>query len=143
MGTTHQSIVINAPLAKVWSALRNFHDMSWAPNVITKLEVIGDARSDQLGTQRLLNDVFHETLRELSDVEHSMRYTIDDGPEPIRKSDVSNYVGHLSARDITEGDGGTYVEWNSSWQGNDAAAGEFCHGIYVALLGDMKKSLEG
>jgi len=40
-----------------------------------------------------------------------------------------------------EGDG-TLVEWSSSWQDNNEAASEFCQGIYVALLQDMKKSLE-
>jgi hypothetical protein len=34
------------------------------------------------------------------------------------------------------------VEWTSSWEQNDEPIQEFCHGIYVALLGDMKKSLE-
>jgi len=37
---------------------------------------------------------------------------------------------------------GTRVAWSSSWEKNDEAAHDFCHGIYVALLGDMKASLE-
>lgn len=35
MGQTYQSTVINAPAEKVWNAIRNFHDLSWAPNLIT------------------------------------------------------------------------------------------------------------
>ena len=38
MGTTHQEIEINAPVDTVWNAIRNFHDMSWAPNVVTSVE---------------------------------------------------------------------------------------------------------
>jgi hypothetical protein len=37
---------------------------------------------------------------------------------------------------------GTRVEWSSSWEQNDEPVHDFCHGIYIALLNDMKKSLE-
>ncbi len=67
--------------------------------------------------------------------------SFDDGPSPVSKADVSNYVGRVSASPITEG-GGTFVQWSSAWQKNDGPTGDFCHGIYVALLVDMKKSLE-
>ena len=30
------------------------------------------------------------------------------------------------------------VEWTTSWDSNAEDAVEFCHGIYVALLGDLK-----
>jgi len=59
----------------------------------------------------------------------------------VSKAEVSNYVGRVSVRPVTEG-GGAFVEWSSAWQNNDQPTSEFCHGIYVALLGDMKKSLE-
>jgi hypothetical protein len=58
-----------------------------------------------------------------------------------QKADVSNYIGRVSVRPVTEG-GGTFVEWSSTWERNDEAIAEFCHSIYVALLADMKKSLE-
>ena len=38
---------------------------------------------------------------------------------------------------------GTMVEWTSTWQNNDEAGYELCHPIYMALLGDLKASLEG
>ena len=139
MGQTHQSTVISVPPQDVWDAIRNFHDMSWAPNVITSLEPVGHAKGDQEGAGRILNGAFHETLIEVNDADRRIRYSIDDGPSPVSKNDVSNYVGQLEVR--PEGDG-TLVEWSSSWEQNDEAASEFCHGIYVALLGDMKASLE-
>lgn len=141
MGQTYQSVVINAPADKIWNAIRNFHDMSWSPNVITKLDAIGDHKSDQPGARRVLNDAFHETLVEVNNDERSFSYSIDDGPSPISKSDVRNYIGRVAVRPVTEG-GGSFVEWSSSWEQNDEPVYEFCHGIYVALLGDMKKSLE-
>jgi len=138
MGKTYQSIVVNAPVDKVWHALRNFHDLSWASDVITKLDVKGDKQSDQIGTSRVLNDAFHETLVDLNDLTHTLSYSIDDGPSPLSRDEVRNYYGTVRVSAITEGDGGTFVQWSSRWDQNDAAVHEFCSGIYVALLGCLK-----
>ena len=140
MGQTNQSTVIDAPVDTVWSAIRDFHDMHWAPNVITQLDVVGDHRGHQPGARRVLNGVFHETLHELSDETKSFSYSIDDAPSPISRDDVSNYVGRVTVRAAPEG--GTLVEWTSQWERNDDKGYEFCHPIYVALLTDMKQSLE-
>lgn len=142
MGKTYQSTTINASSDKVWSTIRNFHDLSWAPNVVTSVAVVGDFVGDQIGARRILNDAFHETLVELSEVERTIKYSIDDGPSPVSKDNVSNYIGTVQVRPITEGDGGTFVEWFSNWEGNGTDCHDFCHPIYVALLGDMKSSLE-
>lgn len=140
MGQTYQSIVINAPLENVWKAIRNFHDMGWAPNVITSVDVIGAKKGNQVGAKRVLNNAFHETLLDLNEDEHTFSYQIEDGPSPVAKDDVDDYIGQVSVRPITEG-GGTFVEWSSKWKRNESATGEFVHAIYVALLADMKKSL--
>jgi carbon monoxide dehydrogenase subunit G len=140
MGSTYQSTIVNAPVDKVWERIRNFHDLSWATNVVEKLEIVGDNKADQVGTKRVLNGVFHETLQAVNELDHSFQYTIDDAPgTPV--AEARNYVGKVSLLPITEG-GGTFVEWKSSWDDNVAACSEFCHGIYVALLGDLKKSFE-
>lgn len=141
MGQTYQSIVIDAPVEEVWAAIRDFHDLSWAPNVISQVDVVGNEKGDKAGAGRVLNNAFRETLREFNDEARSFAYSIDDGPSPVSKADVSNYVGRVSVRPVTEGSG-TFVEWSSAWDRNDEAAEEFCHNIYVALLADMKKSLE-
>ena len=65
MPETYQSIVIDAPLAAVWSKLSNFHDFSWATNVITHVEKVGDVDGGVVGAKRILNNVFHETLVEI------------------------------------------------------------------------------
>jgi hypothetical protein len=51
MGQTYQSTVINASADKVWNAIKNFHDLSWAPNVIEKVEVVGDAGGGDVGAK--------------------------------------------------------------------------------------------
>lgn len=140
MGMTNQSIVINAPADRVWKAIRDFHDLSWAPNVIQNVEAVGDASGGELGAKRVLNGMFHETLLTLDDAQRRLTYSIDDGPSPISSEDVSDYVGVVQ---VSAGEGGgTLVEWTSSWEKNDEAGYEFCHPIYVALLNDMKASLD-
>lgn len=142
MGTTYQSIVIQLPPESVWQAIRDFHDMSWAPNVITSLDRVSDRQGNEVGAGRVLNGAFHETLQEIDDAGHTFSYSIDEGPSPISSSDVRNYVGRVSVKATPDGEG-SLVEWSSGWEDNDEAAYEFCHGIYVALLADMKASLEG
>lgn len=140
MGKTHQSINIEKPVDQVWQSIRDFHEMSWAPNVVTNLEVVGDTPADQPGAVRVLNGSFHETLLEFDDRQRTMAYSIDDGPSPISKDEISNYVGRVRVQPTDSG--GTLVEWSSTWEGNDEPAYAFCHLLYVALLEDMKKSLE-
>jgi len=142
MGTTYQSIVIQLPPESVWQSVRDFHDMSWTTNVISSLDRIGDRQGDEVGARRILNGAFHETLQEIDDDGHTFSYSIDEGPSPISSSDVHDYVGRVTVKATPDG-GGSLVEWSSSWEDNDEAAYEFCHGIYLALLADMKASLEG
>jgi len=139
MPTTNQSIVINAPIADVWSKFGDFHDFSWAPNVITGVEKVGAIDGSSVGAKRILNNLFHETLIEVDDDQHLLRYSIDDGPSPVSKDEVSNYIGTVKLSAAKEGSG-TLVEWTSSWESNVEDAVEFCHGIYVALLGELEKS---
>ena len=142
MGRTYQSVTIKAPVDKVWQRIRDFHDLSWGAGVIEKLDVVGALKGDQIGAKRVLNGTFHETLRGLSDLDHTIRYTIDDAPgTPVAKTDVQNYVGEVRLFSVTE-ENATFVEWSSTWDNNAAACSEFCHGVYVALLGTLKKSFE-
>jgi hypothetical protein len=139
MGTTHQVIHIDAAAATVWTAIRNFHDMSWAPNVITGVDIVGDKAGDEPGAGRVLNGAFHETLQTFDDDGMTFSYSIDDGPPPVSRDDVRDYIGKVLVEAAGEG---ARVEWTSSWEQNDQPAHDFCHGIYVALLNDMKASLE-
>ena len=141
MHSTYQSTVVKAPIARVWATLRNFHDMSWATNVIERCEAVGDKAADQIGAQRVLNGVFHETLVELDDTDHVVRYSIDAGPAPVSQDDVKDYIGAIRAFPVTDTDG-TFVEWSSSWAAEDDKAVAFCHNIYVALLSDLNTHFE-
>lgn len=141
MPSTYQSIVVNAPIEKIWQRIYNFHDFSWAPEVITSCEAVGPISPAQAGAKRILNGVFHETLTRIEPENHLLEYSIDDGPSPVSANEVSNYIGTLKLRSITLG-GGTFIEWSSSWQSQREDAVEFCHGIYVALLQALAASYE-
>ena len=98
----YNSAVIGAPAEEVFETLSKFHDLSWSKNVITKLDVIGDKQSHEVGAKRVLNDAFHETLQSVDNENKSFTYSIDDGPGPIAKDDVDGYLGEVSVIPITE-----------------------------------------
>ncbi len=139
MGRTYQSITVGAPAERVWSTLRNFHDLAWAAQVITECRPVGTRAADQVGAKRVLNDAFHETLVGIDERDRSITYSIEDGPSPVSRVEVSDYIGVVRVRPITEDNGRSFVEWSSTWQGNDKAAAEFCHNIYAQLLRALRK----
>ena len=139
MPETNQSIDVNAPISDVWAKLNDFHNFSWAPNVITSVDKIGDIDGGQVGAKRILNNAFHETLVDIDNNNYSLKYSIDDGPSPVSKKDVSNYFGIIKLS--TSGDNvQTHVSWSSSWESKSEDAVDFCHGIYVALLDELAAS---
>lgn len=141
MPSTYQSIIVNAPIDSVWKTVKNFHDFSWAPEVIQSCDAVGEASGIEVGAKRVLNGVFEETLVELDDEKHKVRYSIDDGPFPVSATDVNNYFGTLRLRSSTL-DGKTLVGWSSVWNSDSEDAVEFCHGIYVALLQSLAGHFE-
>ena len=139
MPVTNQSIDISAPISDVWAKLSDFHNLSWAPNVIASVDKVGDVDGGQVGAKRVLNNAFHETLVAIDNSHYSLKYSIDDGPSPVSKNDVSNYFGIISLSS-SEDNTRTQVTWTSSWDSNSEDAVAFCHGIYVALLGELAAS---
>lgn len=141
MPSTNQSMVINAPIEQVWARFSDFHDLSWASTIVTSVDKVGDIDGDEVGARRLVNEVFYETLLEIDHDKKILRYSVDDGPSPLSRNEVSNYEG-LVKLSSDAGTGGTLVEWSSSWESDSQEAVEFCHDIYVALLDALAKSLE-
>jgi hypothetical protein len=139
MGRCYNSAIINAPCDQVWQAISDFHDFSWAQGVITSVEKVGPLAGNQIGARRLLNDAFYETLVSIDGRERSFSYSIDDGPEPISKHSVKNYIGRVRVAPVT-GNDTTFIEWESTYDANDdPAVGEFCNPIYQALLDALQK----
>ena len=138
MGKCYNSTVIDASINEVWNSIKNFHDLSWADKVITKVDKVGEISGTEVNAKRILNDVFHETLLSIDNEGFSFTYSIDDGPEPVSKDLVSNYVGKVTLYPITN-TGKTFVEWVSTYKSvSDSDVAEFCNPIYAGLLSSLK-----
>ncbi len=140
MPQCYQSIVIHSPIDEVWNTIRNFHDMSWGANVITKCVAVGERSGTETGAKRILNDAFHETLLECNDAEFRIHYSIDDGPSPVSRKEVSDYIGTVQLFPVTM-DHTTFMSWSSSWNANNHAAVDFCEPIYRSLLQELSLKL--
>lgn len=141
MGSIYESTYIAAPIDEVWARIRDYRDMSWAAGVVVSNENIGDPPGNQVGARRLINGVLQETLAGLDEDQHLIRYTIEQGPPPMDEG-VTNYAGQLQLRPVTA-DGGTFVEWSSSWDGKDMEIYEFLQPLIATLLGSLKTSVSG
>jgi carbon monoxide dehydrogenase subunit G len=139
MGKCYQKIEIEAPVNRVWDTISDFHDLSWAPNVVTSVAKIGDKNGNEIGAGRILNGVFHETLTALDSRSFTFSYSIDDGPGPVASDAVNDYVGTVK---LTESGSGCLVEWSSVFQSqNENEVGDLCNPIYMALLNSLKETL--
>ena len=139
MGNCYNKVEIEAPINKVWELVKDFHDMSWAPGVITSLEVVGDKKGNEVGAKRILNEAFHETLTKLDHDNYTFSYSIDDGPGPVAEDAVKNYIGVVK---LAESSNGTSMEWNSSFESvNENDVVEFCNPIYRALMSALNETL--
>lgn len=136
---SYNSIVIDAPADKVWEKVRNFHDLSWAAGVIETCEAVGNIPATQIGAQRMLNGVFHETLHALDDLARTVRYSIDDGPDAVSKNNVQGYIGEVRVFPVSANNG-SFVLWTSGWESSSGGVAEFCNPIYRALLAALKGS---
>ncbi len=138
MGTCYNSAVINASVEKVWDTIKNFHELAWGDLVVSKLDKIGDLAGTEVGAQRVLNDAFHETLLSIDNDKHMFTYSIDDGPGPVAKDAVVDYVGTVKLSPVTDTDV-TFIEWTSSFQSDaDTTVSDFCNPIYAGVLASLK-----
>ena len=108
----YNSIVIAADPDKVWAILKDFHDLSWSKNVVSKVTIVGDKSSDEIGAKRILNDAFHETLVSLDNESKKFTYSIDDGPGAVSKENVEGYLGEVTVFPISENNT-SFVLWTS------------------------------
>ena len=139
MGACYNKIEINASIDKVWETISNFHDMSWAPDVISSVSTVGDKKGTEVGAKRILNEVFHETLTAVDSSNFTFSYSIDDGPGPVASDAVKNYIGVVQLSPI---DKGCLVEWSSSFESaNEDDVSDFCNPIYMALLNALSETL--
>ena len=129
MVKAYRSTVVNAPVQRVWAAIRDFNALpSWHP-AIAKSEIEGGRASDAIGCVRnfLMKDGGHlrEQLLALSDVDHYFTYNILVSPMP-----VNDYVATFRLTPITVGNR-TFAEW---WADFNVTSGT--EQAMVAQIGD-------
>lgn len=106
------SSVIRAPVAKVWAKMRDFSGMGSWHDDITKMRMIGDARSDKIsGVRDFLfgEDNLQEQLTFLSDTEHAFRYRILKSQIPWLNYHAGPRLYPVSDRDHT------FAVWTADW----------------------------
>lgn len=138
MGECYNKIEIDSPISDVWNTISNFHDMTWAADVTIHVSKVGDKEGTEIGAKRVLNGAIHETLIDFDPKAFSFSYSIDHGSGP-----VSNFVSNYKvAVKLTAVEGGTLVEWRSSFESeNDNDVAGFLNPMYSTLLAALKKTL--
>lgn len=106
-----RSTIIDAPVDRLWSVLRDFngHDR-WHP-IVAKSEIERTYPSDRVGCVRrfVLRDgsELREQLLTLSDLEMTFSYCLLDTPIPL-----FNYVAHVRLLPVTDGNR-SFWHWES------------------------------
>ncbi|WON73843.1 SRPBCC family protein [Nitrosospira sp. Is2] len=136
MPKVYNSIIVPAPIEQVWSRIRDFHDFSWAPSVITSCEKVGDGDGRSVGARRRLNGALLDTLIAYSAIDRRIMYSLDEGPSPLSSREIRDYVGNLHLLPITTDDT-TFAEWSGMWESENTDAVEYMNGVYRSLLADL------
>ncbi|MBS7545597.1 SRPBCC family protein [Ancylobacter oerskovii] len=146
-----ETIVINAPPAKVWEVVGNFQDGGWIP-VVAKTEGTGGSAAGAKRTLTLKNGAtVEEEVAKLEPEKMTLMYRIDK--VDVKVLPVTNYSSWLV---VTPEDGGakSKVEWRGAFyrgypnndpppELNDEAAVAAVTGLYKAGLDGLKKKIEG
>jgi len=126
--TVYISDVIDAPIEKVWSVMRDYNDMpSYHPGIKASA-VEGGKPSDQVGCVRrlTLGDGFvREVLLCIDDLNYAFSYEIIEGTLPVR-----GYVAGVRLHRVTQGNR-TFAEW---WADFEVVAGD--RDALIAMIGN-------
>lgn len=145
-----ESIDIDAPPAKVWSVISNFHDMSWLPGV-AKTTGEGGNEPDVAKRQLVLDSgaTIDESLYKYDNDAMTYSYRIDQ--VDVKVFPVNNYSATLT---VLPADGGkSKVEWRGAFyrgypnndpppELNDEAAVKAVTKIFRTGLEALKKKVE-
>jgi hypothetical protein len=139
------SIIINAPVEKVWEAIRDFNGLPvWHP-AISSSEIEDGGDPARVGCVRRLRlgdgGEVRERLVGLDDVARSCTYEFVTSPFKVR-----SYRSTIQALPVTA-TGGTFVQWFADFDAEAADEAEldrtFAHGVYHAGLNGLAGHLSG
>ncbi|GAB3997556.1 SRPBCC family protein [Nocardioides marmoraquaticus] len=152
MPRAYASIVLPAPVDRVWSVVREFGGLpAWHPGLAESTLVEG--HDGQVGAVRRIvaadGGVVVERLVALDDEDRRLSYVIVESPFAVRR-----YVATLRVAPVTtpsagpaSGSGETFAEW---WAEYDAEAADedgltrlFAAGVFAAGLRGLRHHLAG
>ena len=140
-----RSAVIDAPIERVWSVLRDFNShTAWHP-VVADSHIERGEPSDQVGCVRnfTLKDGHHirEQLLTLSDRDHVSTYCILDATLPMQR-----YVATVRLSRVTDGER-TFWHWESTFDVPRGREREFADlvgkGVYEGGFAGLRAYLRG
>jgi uncharacterized membrane protein len=126
--TVYISDVIDAPIEKVWSIMRDFNEMPSYHPAIRKSIIEGGGPSDPVGCVRRLTlgeGFVRERLLCMDDGNRAFTYEIIEGTLPVR-----GYVAGVRLHRVTAGNR-TFAEW---WADFEVVGAE--HDAMVAQIGN-------
>jgi mxaD protein len=145
-----ETIEVNAPVAKVWAAIKDYDGLTkWHPG-FAKDEIVKGSNNTP-GAVRALTikdgPTFTEELLAFSEKDHSYQYRIIESPLPLQ-----DYVATVSVKKGK--DGTTVVTWVGNFKRknpaenppeaeSDAGAVNLIKGVFQTGLANLKKQLEG
>ena len=139
-----RSMILDAPIDRVWALVREFDGVShWNPGVTKARMETGTATAP--GSVRHLDiaggAVFRETLLELSDLEHFYTYDIIESPLPLQ-----NYISTHRFVPITH-TSQTLGIWESRFDCDPAQQNDMAHivgdQIYIGGMTGLNAALKG
>ena len=108
-----RSTVIDAPIERVWSVLRDFNSHDRWHDGVEHSRIEGGERSDQVGCVRSFTltdgNRIREQLLTLSDTEHRSTYCIVEATVPLQR-----YVASVTLKPVTDGNR-TFWHWESTF----------------------------
>jgi mxaD protein len=147
--TQSKSITINAPVAKVWDASKDFGALNtWHPAV--ESDKIVEGTDNQVGAVRVLTlkggGTIKEKLLSIDAANHTFKYAILEGVLP-----VTSYTSTFMVK--AAGEGKSTVTWSGEFKrkdvgdhpadnANDKTAVDTMGGVYQGGLDNLKKNLE-
>ena len=139
-----RSTVIDAPIERVWSVLRDFNSHGRWHRAIALSRIEGSERSDQVGCVRsfTLRDGhrIREQLLTLSDTDHVSTYCIVEATVPLQR-----YVATVTLKPVTDGSR-TFWHWESTFSTPEGMERELhdmvAEGVYEAGFADLQRHLD-
>ena len=138
-----RSTILDAPIERVWAALRDFNSHGQWHDVVAASRIEGRERADQVGCVRsfTLKDGhrIREQLLALSDAEHKSTYCIVEATVPLQR-----YVASISLKPVTDGNR-TFWHWESTFAtppGREAELRQMvAEGVYEAGFQNLRRHL--